>query len=422
MSSSRHALYLDDEENSFFQAEAGREVRIDVPLVDVVRGANDLFWLWRDRIPLGLVTLIEGGARSGKSFVAIDLAARLSAGGSWPDSSGPGSSGPDRDGPDPDRPDSPEKVPEGIIPDEPPCLVISRQHTPGDTLGRRLQLAGGDPNCLLHFSQFRSTDSKQREALRAVRFPDDLPAVEHLLEKHKGVRLIVIDPLSDFCRTPALMTESIHQLNELAADHLIAVVATLRATSQFDRRGRLEVKSRWSTDAARCTWFVAGDPDNDSRRLFVPTRTNFCVEPRGLRFAIEAGRVVWDPAASVDAGDPLQNQSGCALWLSHLLSEGEVPAKTVFRLGAECGYTLEMLRYAANQLGVQKLRVGFGEGSHSQWSLNPFRQSLVTVRPVLRSLADHPAFAPAPLLEQGSGFAAAQVEGERVAEAPPDGI
>src|SRR5437868_11776096 len=113
MGGCRHALYLEDEENSLFQAEAGRELRIDVPLVDVVRGDNDLRWLWRDRVPLGLVTLIEGDARSGKSFVALDLAARLSAGGRWPDS----------DGPDSDGPDSPEPVPAATVPDEPVCLL-----------------------------------------------------------------------------------------------------------------------------------------------------------------------------------------------------------------------------------------------------------------------------------------------------------
>ena len=408
MSSNRHALYLEDEENSFFQAEAGREVRTDVPLVEVVRNARDVFWLWPDRVPFGLVTLIEGGARSGKSFVALDLAARLSTGGTWPDSG--------------------EKVPEAMIPDEPVCLLISLQHTPGDTLGRRLQLAGGDPNRLLRFSQFRSTDSKGREALRAVRFPDDLPAVEHLLEKHKDVLLIVIDPLSDFCRTPALLTETIHRLNELAADRSIAVVATLRATSQFDGRGRLEVKSRWPTDAARCTWFVVGDPHDDSQRLFIPTRTNFCVEPRGLRFAIESGRVAWDVAGSVDAGDPLQNQSGCALWLSQLMAEAEVPAKTVYRLGAECGYTVEMLRYAAIQIGVEKQRVGFTEGAHWQWSLPSADQKLVAVRPVLRSMANHAAAAVRPaLLEPTPDVStgqidAGQIDGDLAADTPSDRI
>lgn len=419
MSSDRHALYLEDEEHSFFQAEAGREVRLDRPLVSVVRSAHDVDWLWPDRIPFGNVTLIEGAARSGKSFVALDLAARLSSDQAWPDSD-------DRDS---DETAPAGRGPQSMVPQsEPLCLMISRQHTPGDTLGRRLELAGGDPNRVLHLSQFLSTDSKERESVRAVRFPDDLPAIEHLLDKHRRLLLIVIDPLSDFCRTSALMTETIHALHDLTYERNVAVVATLRATSRIDGRGRLEVKSRWPTDAARCTWFVAGDPDDDSRRLFVPTRTNFCVEPRGLRFSIESGRVVWDLAGPVDAGDPLQNLSGSALWLSHLLSEGEVPAKTVFRLGAECGYTLEMLRYAANQLGVQKHRVGFGEGSHSKWSLHPASQSLVTVRPVTRILADLPASAATPLLEQGAALeqgpdvAAGPIAIKPAAEESPDRI
>jgi putative DNA primase/helicase len=412
-------LYLEDEQQSFFQAETGRGVRLDMPLVSVVRSVHDVSWLWPGRIPFGNVTLIEGAARSGKSFVALDLAARLSSGQAWPDS----------DDPDSDETASPDLAPQfgvhrsGVPQSEPLCLVISRQHTPGDTLGRRLQLAGGDPHRVLHLSQFLSTDSKERESLRAACFPDDLPAIEHLLDKHRSLLLVVIDPLSDFCRTPALLAETIYGLTDLMNERNVAMVATLRATSRFDGRGRLEVKSRWPTDAARCTWFVAANPDDDSRRLFIPTRTNFCVEPRGLRFAIESGRVVWDLARPVDAGDPLQNLSGSALWLAQLLSEGEVPAKTVFRLGAECGYTMEMLRYAATQLGVQKHRVGFGEGSHSNWSLHPANQSLVAVRPVTRVLADLPAAVATPLLEHGADNAAGPViEGERTAATAQDSI
>jgi hypothetical protein len=107
-----------------------------------------------------------------------------------------------------------------------------------------------------------------------------------VLDQHEGIRLIVIDPLSDFCPTPGPLVETIHRLNNLAADREIAVVVTLRATGRFDSRGRLDVKSRWPTEAARCAWFVAVDPDDDSRRLFVPTRTNFCVEPCPFDFFV----------------------------------------------------------------------------------------------------------------------------------------
>jgi hypothetical protein len=305
------------------------------------------------------VTLIEGEARSGKSFVALDLAARISGGIAWPDSA--------------------EAAPGGT--NAQPlqgCLLICLQDSPGDTLGRRLRLAGGDPNYLMHFSQFLSTDLKQRKTVRAASFPGDLPAVEHLLDKHEELRLIVIDPLSDFCRAPGLLAETIHRLNDLAAERSLAVVATLRAKSRFDGRGRLEVKSRWPTEAARCTWFVAVDPDDDSRRLFVPTRTNFCVEPHGLGFSIESGRVVWDIAAQFDSQDPLQNLSSSALWLSQLLAEGEIPSKVLFRLGAECGFTPDMLRYAGKKIGAHKRRIGSRDDGHWHWSLRPMNLNLAS--------------------------------------------
>ena len=79
-----NALYLEDEENSFFQAEVGREVRTDVPLVEVVRNAHDVSWLWRDRVPFGLVTLIEAGLcagpAAGTGFGRCSRAGQIDAG------------------------------------------------------------------------------------------------------------------------------------------------------------------------------------------------------------------------------------------------------------------------------------------------------------------------------------------------------
>src|SRR5260370_41281668 len=41
-------------------------------------------WLWPAYIPIGKLTLIEGESASGKSFVAADIAARVSRGQPWP--------------------------------------------------------------------------------------------------------------------------------------------------------------------------------------------------------------------------------------------------------------------------------------------------------------------------------------------------
>ena len=42
-------------------------------------------WVWKDRIPLGKMTILSGDPGLGKSFVCCDLAARVSTGRSFPD-------------------------------------------------------------------------------------------------------------------------------------------------------------------------------------------------------------------------------------------------------------------------------------------------------------------------------------------------
>jgi hypothetical protein len=43
-----------------------------------------LEWLWPGRIPLGKLTLLAGDPGLGKSFVTLDIAARVSRGDAWP--------------------------------------------------------------------------------------------------------------------------------------------------------------------------------------------------------------------------------------------------------------------------------------------------------------------------------------------------
>ena len=54
--------------------------RLEIPHISGMAPGRDWEWLWEDRIPLGQVTLIAGDAGAGKSFVALDLAARTSRG------------------------------------------------------------------------------------------------------------------------------------------------------------------------------------------------------------------------------------------------------------------------------------------------------------------------------------------------------
>ncbi len=57
-----------------------------VYLCDV--NARRVHWLWPGRIPLGKLTLLVGDPGLGKSFITLDMAARVSRGAAWPDETG----------------------------------------------------------------------------------------------------------------------------------------------------------------------------------------------------------------------------------------------------------------------------------------------------------------------------------------------
>jgi RecA-family ATPase len=50
---------------------------------DVLR--EEITWLWQKRIPQGKLVVIGGDPGLGKSYLTLDIAARVSLGGPWPD-------------------------------------------------------------------------------------------------------------------------------------------------------------------------------------------------------------------------------------------------------------------------------------------------------------------------------------------------
>src|SRR5438128_2605476 len=121
-------------------------------------------WLWPGRLPLGHLSVLEGDPDRGKSWVALDLCARLSTGRPWPDG-------------------APAPAPAASV-------FLSAEDSEETTLGPRLRALGAD--------------------LARVFFPDrddglasvlSLPAQTGALEEvvgRTGARLVVIDPVSRF--------------------------------------------------------------------------------------------------------------------------------------------------------------------------------------------------------------------------------
>jgi hypothetical protein len=249
-------------------------------------------------------------------------------------------------------------------------LLVSR----GDddpTINRRLAALGVAASRVARLGVVVSCRSdRETGERRPLELPFDLPMLRHELEVMPSIRLVVIDPLSEFCETPKRLRKALRDLNELAQEFDVAIVVTLPARCRFDVRGVLRVTSRFPTEVARCVWCVVADPDNPARRLFVARRTNSFVEPQGLPFHLHEGRVVWNPAVSLDPTDPLGQEAAIRDCVATLLEGGSRRSSEVFRLGAQLGFTPQQMRGVGKLMGVVVTKSpGFGEEGYWLWTL-----------------------------------------------------
>jgi hypothetical protein len=324
-------------------------IRFDERRVGRMSPANNVEWLWPNRIPVKQVILIEGAPGAGKSFVALDIVARATRGLPWVDHPGPGHPG-------------------TVAPGPVDVLFIGQQDDEG-TISRRLEGLGADLQRIRHFRNFFTYDPEvERHDYRPLELPVDWPAIEKELEEHNELGMIVIDPLSDFCNGPQQLAEALHRLSDLASRMYVSIIVTLPVQTRFDSQGALKVTSRWRTERARCVWTIAADPDDPARRLFISRRMNFCQEPHGLAFRLVEGQVVWDPGLSIDPADPLGRRAAIDACLKESLRDGPARAPDVFRLGSQRGFNPKQLRSAGERQGIESHKApGYGHDGGWVW-------------------------------------------------------
>jgi RecA-family ATPase len=158
-------------------------------------------WLWPAILAAGKPTLIDGDPDQGKSLLTLDLAARLTTGGSWPD------------GQAVDRPRS--------------VILIGREDNLHDTVLPRLLAAGADTARVRDF-RVKMQDTGR---IRCPVFPEDCDLLRQTIRETEA-GLVVIDPLFAFLSTSAcytseqLVRRGLEPLTELAEETGVAVILT----------------------------------------------------------------------------------------------------------------------------------------------------------------------------------------------------
>ena len=314
-----------------------------------------ILWAWPNRIPRGKLSLIVGDPGLGKSFLCVDLAARISTGRMWPDLS--------------------ERSAIGSV------LLLPAEDGLADTVVVRAAAAGADLSKLIVLEGI----TKKGEA-RTFNLGKDLPILERVIKDTPDLSAIFIDPISAYLgdldsHKNAEVRGLLAPLSALAerANVSIIGVSHLNKSTASEKAVYRVMGSLSFVAAARACWGVIIDPEDpdQERRLLVPVKTNLSVKPTSLGFRIIDGRLEYESQpVRIDANEAFsskredrEQRSVAESWLREILQAGPQDVKDIMKQAKSEGVPGSTLYKVCDRLGVIKRRQGFGQFKNSTWEL-----------------------------------------------------
>lgn len=316
-------------------------------------------WLWPGRFAIGKLSIVAGDPGLGKSFITLDIAARVSKGISWPDS-------------------PMAENPVGSV------LLLSAEDDPADTIRPRLDAAGADSTRIMALATVKDRNGKPSP----FDLTRDIPVLERAIAQIDGCRLVVIDPVTAYLGATdshknAEVRAVLARLSELAARYKVAVIAVSHLNKGAGPAMYRTMGSLAFVAAARAAWAVTKDKDDQTgrRRLILPVKNNLGNDESGLAYMLRDNGggipcVVWESspvtirADEALAIDPKRKAGPTELdeaadWLSKQLVGGVVAQKTIQQDAKANGFSARTLRRASDKLGVVKEKERGVE--HGQW-------------------------------------------------------
>lgn len=336
---------------------------VGVLLSDVAVEAVE--WLWYGRIPLGMITVLDGDPGLGKSTLSLDFAARVTQGRAFPD-------------------DKLRIGPAGVV-------LLSAEDDLSNTVRPRLDAAGADVSRVLALREVLDDDTRRPPVL-----PGDLPWVRAAIQR-VAAKLVIIDPLFAFLggnidtNKDDQVRRGLHPFMLLASETGAAIVI-VRHLNKNNTGGNPLYRGGGSigiVGAARSGLLVARDPGDPDKRVIASTKCNLAPEVPSIAYHIEAAAqssaVVYDGRSEYDAATAL---SGNALardeaetFLLNILADGPLAANEVKRLAREGDIAERTLFRAKKKAGVIAKQLGHHQGW--EWSLPTSQDATPSPEPTL---------------------------------------
>ncbi len=332
-------------------------------------------WLWPNRIPYGMLTLLAGIGGISKSTLSLYIAAQITTGRPFIDETTTG------------------RKPGDVI-------ILSAEDTPGNIIIPRFMAMGGDRTRIHILTGVKLTalntspdpnDSNEVSALGGIDSltkAGDLDMLQDSIKNVPNPKLVIIDPYTAYMGNADSNDNTkvrgfLRPLSELASEYNIGLIGITHLNKKEDSSADFRVLgSVGQQNAARMVWLVATDPNDFERRCFVWLKGNLAPRHLGLSYRLIStdvktsdGQVSNQPACAFEKEPciltaaellaPKQNkstgrpkkQTDASEWLESFLSEGPVNSKLIYEEGQALGYSQRTLKRVKSSMGIMGIPI-----------------------------------------------------------------
>lgn len=313
-------------------------------------------WLWQYWLALGKLHILAGAPGQGKTTLALGMAATVTIGGRWPDSTG---------------------CTQGNV------LIWSGEDDPADTLLPRL-LAAGANRAKCYFIEGARRDGE------VVPFDParDLGQLLAAIEKIGGIKLLVIDPVVSAVAGDSHKNTEVRRALQPLVDLATACDCAVLGITHFAKGGQgtdptqRVVGSVAFSAVARVVMVAAkvkADGEAKNARILARTKSNIGPDGGGFHYFLEqtqplpgihASHVAWgnavegtarelltDPEDAPDDDGEKSALETAMEFLVEILKDGSAPSKYVESEAKEAGISQRTVRRASEVLRVKKRKM-----------------------------------------------------------------
>ncbi len=213
-----------------------------------------LEWLWDGRLPRRSTVAFHGDMSTAKTTMALDIIARGSVGTSWIDG---------------------QKNTFGSF----ESILLSAEDDPNTILIPRIIAAGGDPG-KVHFPDVVKVGEGENQIDLEIRLDTDIRHFKAMLAANPAIKLVVIDPLSNYAGDKNIMNEQeIRQITmplaRLAQEYDIVVICIFHHNKKQGVNSMQKViGAGGNIGACRMGWTFLIDPENPEQKFMLQSKKN----------------------------------------------------------------------------------------------------------------------------------------------------